>query len=503
MSTINNPQPESPTPEPAPEELVAYLDGELSPDECRQVEERLATDADYRQQLRELDQAWEALDSLPATSAGDDFARTTIEMVTLAAREDQKERTVAAAATNRNRRRLWAIIGGLAVAASFVAARLLLPDANARLLTDLPVITQMDLLDQIQDVDFLRKLSEEVPVDKLASDESAVEGEVAKFAAASEPSPEARRQWIESLPSQKKADLAAQAAQFGQLSTDERERLIKLERQITADPNAAKLQMTLAAYGQWLARRTSGDLSRLRGLATDDRIRQIRDTLRREDEQAARRLTEADAKELKQEIFEIYDEVKDKEDFARFLRRRARDDRGPRFEATTDEKALFAVSWALWDNNDIDDRTQKRIIRDLTPEAQKHLEQLRRRGDERGDRGERFVKTQLWQWMREAMQPKLDDGAIEEFFAKELDENQREHLLSLRRDEMEARLAQMYLGSRFGVRGAEWFGRFGERPRGTGLGRPGLRPDRPPGPDGRPRPGQPPGGPPPPDPGAK
>ena len=497
MSTINDPQPESPAPNPAPEELVAYLDGELSPDECREVEERLAADADYRQQLRELDQAWEALDSLPATSPGDDFARTTIEMVTLAASEDQNERAAAAATENRSRRRLWAILGGLAVVASFVAARLLMPDANARLLSDLPVITQMDLLDQIEDVDFLRKLSAEVPVDKLASDESAAEREVAKFAAASNPSPEARRQWIESLPTEDKADLAAQAAQFSQLSKDERDRLIRLEKQIAADPDAAKLQLTLAAYGQWLARRTSGEQSRLRGLATDDRLRRIQGTLRQENEQAARRLTEADAKELKQEILEIYDEVKDKEDFAKFLRRRARDERAPRFEATPDDKALFAASWALWDNNDIDDRTQKRIIRDLTPEAQKHLEQLRRRGDERGDRGERFVKTQLWHWMREAMQPQRDEGAIEKYFAEELDENQREQLLNMRRDDMEARLEQMYLASRFGVRGAEWFSRFGEPPRGPGMGRPGMRPDGRLDADGR-RPGPPPEGPPPP-----
>jgi anti-sigma factor RsiW len=69
MSSVANPQPELPN----AEELVAYLDGELPPDDCRRVERRLAEDDDYRQRLRDLDQAWEALDALPATRADDDL----------------------------------------------------------------------------------------------------------------------------------------------------------------------------------------------------------------------------------------------------------------------------------------------------------------------------------------------------------------------------------------------------------------------------------------------
>src|ERR671922_129363 len=91
----------------AGDELVAYLDGELPPDECRGVEERLATDADYRQQLRDLDQAWEALDALPATNVDDQFARTTIEMVTVAAQRDIDQRTAQVTVARRSRTAWW------------------------------------------------------------------------------------------------------------------------------------------------------------------------------------------------------------------------------------------------------------------------------------------------------------------------------------------------------------------------------------------------------------
>ena len=58
--------PHNPT-RPTTDELVAYLDGELTADECRRVERRLASDADYRRRLTELEQAWSALEALPPT----------------------------------------------------------------------------------------------------------------------------------------------------------------------------------------------------------------------------------------------------------------------------------------------------------------------------------------------------------------------------------------------------------------------------------------------------
>ena len=43
------------------EEIVAYLDGELSPQESAQVERRLASDETYRQKLQSMERAWAAL----------------------------------------------------------------------------------------------------------------------------------------------------------------------------------------------------------------------------------------------------------------------------------------------------------------------------------------------------------------------------------------------------------------------------------------------------------
>ena len=47
------------------EQLVAYLDGELDAESSLQVERRLAEDAEFRRELRQLQRAWDMLDELP------------------------------------------------------------------------------------------------------------------------------------------------------------------------------------------------------------------------------------------------------------------------------------------------------------------------------------------------------------------------------------------------------------------------------------------------------
>src|SRR5262245_38076124 len=168
MSTTN-PQPDN----SATEELVAYLDGELTFDASRRVERRLATDEDYRRELSALDQAWSALEELPQATVKDDFAHTTIEMVTVAAKRDLIEQT-AALETKRRRSTILAAAGCAALAvAAFVAGRMLLPNENHALISDLPVIAQLDVLTQVDNIEFLRSLSDLGIDDKLGDEDAA------------------------------------------------------------------------------------------------------------------------------------------------------------------------------------------------------------------------------------------------------------------------------------------------------------------------------------------
>jgi hypothetical protein len=468
MSPTSNPEID-----PAGEELVAYLDGELPPEECRRVEERLATDASYRQQLRDLDQAWEALESLPATDVDENFARTTIEMVTVAAEREASDRAAQAAAVHRRSYFRWALGGIAAAAVGFAAAWVLLPNSNQELMANLPVIFQFDRLSQIEEVgvEFLRGLPAAVPLSQLAHDQAALERDLADLKAVAEPSRASRRQWVENLSPEQKTTLAAQFARFKELTSPQQEQLTNLEHELAQATDADQLQRSLVAYDHWLARRSSAEQEELRSLSTAERFEEIKRAVQRDDERAARHLSAQDAEKLRDEIFEIYEELQS--DYWRAWRRDR--DRLPRLDGPKPINARFVLHWALRDD-DHNERTRDRLIKQLSPEAQANWNNER-------DRDRWWLL--LW-WIWESLQPKWGPQELEQFFANDLSLTERERLLSMDSDEMQVQLEQLYLADKFGLRGSEgWFGGSGSRggmppgpprgPGGPGRGRDGRR----------------------------
>lgn len=140
------------------EQLVAYLDGELSDEEVRRVEALLASDPEVRQRLARLERTWALLDRLDRVPTDEQFTRSTLEMVAVSAKHDldreQAERP-------RRRRRRWLMAGaGLlgAALAGFLAVAALWPDPDRQLLEDLSVLEDLDQLRHVEDVEFLRML---------------------------------------------------------------------------------------------------------------------------------------------------------------------------------------------------------------------------------------------------------------------------------------------------------------------------------------------------------
>lgn len=437
MSSVAQPQPDLPT----AEELVAYLDGELPPDECRRVEQRLAQDAHYRQQLRELDQAWEALNALPATQADDDFARTTIELVTVAAEGELAQHAARAAAVARRRAWQWAAIGLAAATIGFLVAWLLVTRRDRELLADLPVIRQVDALSHIEDLEFLRRLSRSVPLAELVPDESAIDDELGQLAAASADSHQTRQQWVEQLPTDQKASLAAQAQRFQNLSPTERDRLRQLHRQIDEQPDRPLLQRYSIAYGKWLSRLLPGEQEELRealrDLTVDEQVALVAQTARREREQASRRLSAEDAARLRKEVFTIVQQRRTA--FEQQMRGRGQNQE----DANDGPSARLALAVLAWELGS--DATRQRLIESLSPEAQKRIESMRP--------GAR--RALLWQWLRDALRPDWTPADLERFFANELTNTQREQLLNMPASEMQAHLERLYVAAQFGLTGSD------------------------------------------------
>lgn len=149
--------------------LVAYLDGELDVDARRGVEERLPRDDSFRRRLNEFDRAWDLLDELPKTVADDQFVRSTVEMVALAAQEEAGE-------VERKsvwpRRICYASVGAMIALAAVLGYRVVnqhVEKENHALARDLPIIENLDVY---RSVEFLEQLHAEGLFDKEASDAS-------------------------------------------------------------------------------------------------------------------------------------------------------------------------------------------------------------------------------------------------------------------------------------------------------------------------------------------
>ena len=70
------------------EELVAYLDGELSRDNAARVEDALSENAEYRLRLKQLQQAWDLMDELPQSAMDESFTKSTVELVVVSAESE-------------------------------------------------------------------------------------------------------------------------------------------------------------------------------------------------------------------------------------------------------------------------------------------------------------------------------------------------------------------------------------------------------------------------------
>lgn len=143
------------------EELTAYLDGELEARASQRIEDLLAVDPAVQDEVRRLEQAWQALDELPRTEVDEAFTQSTVAM--LAVHLEQEIDAERAARPSR-RRRQWALAAVAAVVAAvlgYVGLNRLSPDPNERLIRDLGVLESIDAYSQISEFEFLRLLADE------------------------------------------------------------------------------------------------------------------------------------------------------------------------------------------------------------------------------------------------------------------------------------------------------------------------------------------------------
>jgi hypothetical protein len=453
----------------ATEELVAYLDGELSVEACRRVEKRLGVDAEYRRQMSDLDRAWTALEELPAATVDDNFTRTTIDMVAVAAERERTARTSAIAVQRRKRRWFAAAGCALLAVAAFVVARGMSTRVDRALLTDLPVVAQLEELRQIRDIEFLRGLSQ-IGAERFTNLNDAIPP-ASMAVEAIWSTPIERVAWIEQLSDREKSDLAARLKRFHDETPKAQDQLRQLETEIDGARDRDALRETWTAYTAWVNQQTPGERAKLREMSTDERLAAVRNLLDEERRTVHRKLSPADEQALQDAILELVEERR--AELEGELQRRGNTQR-----LAGRSTADVAMVILLRELRDEDRRAelQDRLTADLSALAQEHLQLLRR--------WERARQMHLW--IREALQPKYGPQELQTYFASnKLSNDEREELLSLPRAEMEERLERMYVNSQLGLTDGDWANGWG-RPGRSGRDGPARGPrDREFGPGGR------------------
>ncbi len=138
-------------------ELVAYLDGELSGDAARRMEAKLSLNPAIRAEAEALRRTWDLLDFLPKPQPSARFTHRTMERLTPLQAEEQRR---------RNRRRTcffglgWAAALLLAGWSGFAGYNWFVPrePGDRELLRDLRIIENKRTYDRMEDLDFWRAL---------------------------------------------------------------------------------------------------------------------------------------------------------------------------------------------------------------------------------------------------------------------------------------------------------------------------------------------------------
>ena len=266
------------------DDLVAYLDGELDDESKRRVESLLAREPAVREELTRLKISWELLESLPAASVGEGFARNTLEMIAISAEHDAR----ASQAWQRfcRRRNSWLVAFAvlLAAAAGYAGADRLWPDRNAALAQDLALLWRLDEYLYAGDMEFARQLAEpklfgasESGKDQSAAPSGEVSGTASPAASADDPA----RTALGELSNEQKHDLLRRLERFEALSEADRQRLRELHAAIDNDPQRDSILRALGRYRDWLLDQSLGKRTEILDLDRTARAARITAELQR------------------------------------------------------------------------------------------------------------------------------------------------------------------------------------------------------------------------------
>ncbi|MFN3191059.1 MAG: anti-sigma factor family protein [Aureliella sp.] len=250
------------------EQLVAFLDGELSSDEAQQIETQLESDESLQQRVDDLRNTWDLLLELPDEPPNQELTQSTLEFVTVQLEKEQDHWF------NRLRRSflaLFAIIIGSALIAGWGFGHFAKTRIANRLLDNLHCVADYDAFEKLGDSTFedsknwVEKLSE-IPNLPIAFPAQGLgKTEVPGIGKNGE-----RQKWIDQLEEEQRDVLINYASDFSSAATPDSTRRVA-DWVYSQEDGSAKLEL-LRSYAKLLESQPQTYAFDLRGKETEERL---------------------------------------------------------------------------------------------------------------------------------------------------------------------------------------------------------------------------------------
>lgn len=274
--------------------LTAYLDGELSDSECITVEKRLAEEPEFHSLMRELQGAWDMLDSLPLVQPNSHFVQTTVEMA-IAGHSQNRKSVIGKIIPGL----LLFLIPAAALGAGYYLKRESIEKPERELVRDLPLIENHDRYSKVvfednaqSGIKFLTSIYERGlfhEVDDLFPVDSREEP-LTDFESTLQPlDPQRikeRSDRVSRMTDQERADLFSEKEKFESLDPKQQQVLREFHDLLSKQPDRDKLVEVMTSYYDWLRILGLSQKANLLDLPLDKRLKEIGRITRQQAEKA-------------------------------------------------------------------------------------------------------------------------------------------------------------------------------------------------------------------------
>lgn len=271
------------------EQLVAYLDGELPPEEVKLLEQQLGANESLRARLRELQNGWDLLDDLPHASSSNQLLETTIRM---AAVDGGPAKVVSTTKPTRSQITRFILLIALTAACYVIglsAVRLRGYLEYRKQLRDLPLAMHLDAFLRSTDLEMMEALAgweqwqqANQIADRLGQWDFSLAEQI------DEATPKEREKLLPTLSIENQQTVSAAWERFERVDEPQKQRIYELSEKVAKHPQSKELLETMDRFAAWFETLSVDERDKLATGTNEEREETVRVALERTTKQWTR-----------------------------------------------------------------------------------------------------------------------------------------------------------------------------------------------------------------------